>query len=281
MTIQKETMKHTILIGINHKTSSVEVREKLHFNDVAVALNKLQDCEHIQGCVILSTCNRVEIYATTYTIEKGFNSIIEFISFYYNLPQSSFIDSIYQQSCSSAVTHLFRVVSSLDSLVLGEMQIQGQIRTSYHIAREKGTTDSILNKLFQTAIQVGKRIRSETSIGEGAVSVGSVAVDLIKNIFSDQSSFKTLLIGAGKMAELTTKSLIRFPNCKVSISNRSFENAKDLASSYKIDLIAFENIHNAIRENDVIVVSTAAQEYIINKTMITQLQQKNNTDILH
>ncbi len=266
---------HTILLGINHKTAKVETREKVHFNDLENALTELISYPHINGTVILSTCNRVEIYATTKDVEKGLNEIVDFISEYHQIETSDLEDQLYKCTCSEAVKHLFHVISSLDSMVLGEMQIQGQVREAYKIAKAANATDSILNKLFQTAIQVGKRIRSETAIGEGAVSVGSVAVDVIKEIFSEHPQFNALLLGAGKMSELTAKSLARHPNCNITVSNRSEENAKELAQKFDGRTIPFENRNEEIMKSDVVVVSTGAQKYIINTDIKDQLKNKS------
>lgn len=267
---------HTLLLGINHKTAPVEVREKLHFDDTAGALNRLTEYKNINAGVILSTCNRVEIYVTANKVEKGFTDLISFISEYHSIEPDHFIDSIYKCSCEEAVKHLFHVVSSLDSMVLGEMQIQGQVRTAYQLAHDIKATDSVLNKLFQTAIQVGKRIRSETNISEGAVSVGSVAVDLIKDIFSEHPVFKTMLVGAGKMSVLTAKSLARHNNCEIIVTNRSREAAETLADQFDGSVVDFDTKENALLESDVVVVSTGAPDYVIDSSLKDQLAKRAN-----
>lgn len=269
---------HTLLFGINHNTASLEVREKLHFNDVADALTMLIAYENINSAVILSTCNRVEIYVTVDDIEKGFEDIDSFLSKYHNLDKNDYCKYVYKYACGEAVQHLFHVVSSLDSMVLGEMQIQGQVRDAYHIAKELKTTDSVLNKLFQTAIQVGKRIRTETAIGEGAVSVGSVAVDLIKKLYSEHPTFKALLIGAGKMSELTAKSLTRHKNCEIIVCNRSKEKAVELANLFEAKVIDYDDRYKAILECDVVVVSTSAQEPIITFDNAKDLLKNSKTE---
>ena len=270
---------HTLLLGINHKTASVEIREKLHFNDLTDALTVLTSYDGVNASVILSTCNRVEIYVTVENIERGFCDLIQFISDYHNLTPSQFVDYIYKCSCGEAVRHLFHVVSSLDSMVLGEMQIQGQVRDAYHVAQKTGTTDSVLNKLFQTAIQVGKRIRTETAIGEGAVSVGSVAVDLIKELFSDKHTFETLLIGAGKMTVLTAKSLKRHKNCTITICNRSKDKAQELAREFEANVIEFDNRYDAVLNSDVVVVSTGSQEPVIKAELAERIAQQPDKQI--
>jgi len=268
---------HTLLFGINHNTAKVEVREKMHFSDLPDALSKLTSYANINAAVILSTCNRVEIYVTAHDVEKGFDDITQFISDYHGLDVPQYSEHIYKCACGEAVKHLFHVVSSLDSMVLGEMQIQGQVRDAYHAAKDANSTDSVLNKLFQTAIQVGKRIRTETAIGEGAVSVGSVAVDLIKELFSEHPRFKALLIGAGKMSELTAKSLQRHNNCEIFVCNRSKENAIEFGKKFNAKIVKFEDRYQAISECDVVVVSTRAQEPIIRADMAETILSQSKT----
>ena len=268
---------HTLAFGINHKTADVEVRERLHFSDIPDALSKLTLYDSINGAVILSTCNRVEIYVTSDNITQGFRDIDNFISEYHQIEATLYNKNIYKCSCGEAVKHLFHVVSSLDSMVLGEMQIQGQVRDAYHIAKEAKTTDKVLNKLFQTATKVVKRIRTETSIGVGAESVGSVAVDLIKELFSDSPTYNVLLIGAGKMSELTAKNLKRHKNCKITVCNRSRANAEELASKFGADVIDYDQRYKAMLDCDVVVVSTSSKEPVISSEYAVNLTKESKT----
>lgn len=256
---------NTILIGLNHKTAHISIREKIHFSTdkIPQALKSLMKFSQINSCVILSTCNRTEIYAAVENIEKGYNDIIMFISKYHNINQKVFISHIYKKCYGDAVVHLFKVVSSLDSMVIGEYQIQGQVRDAYNIAKENNCTQNLLNKLFQTAIQVGKKIRSQTHIGQGRVSVSSVAVDMVKKIFPNSSDLKILLIGAGKISELTAANLKHYGNCNILVSNRSKDKAEELAAKFNANVISFNNRYDAMIKSDVVIVSTNANKYVV------------------
>lgn len=257
---------HLIVVGLNYKTASVDIRERFHFGNEALtqAYQQLNANKEILGSVILSTCNRVELYACVQNIEKGFEVVENFICNFHNLKLSELQPSLYKKNCQFAVSHLFKVSSSLDSMVLGEYQIQGQVRDAYFLAYELKATNNMLNKLFQTAIQIGKKVRSETEIGKGSVSVATLAVDLIKQIFHEKRSFHTLLIGAGKIAGLTAANL-RELNSSISICNRSEEKAQELANKFSGNVVAYENRYSAISKNDIIIVSTSAKEYTVMK----------------
>ena len=176
---------HLLVIGINFKTADVSVREKLHFSNElnSRALNQLNEYKTINGSVILSTCNRVEIYTAVNNVEEASKDVINFISHFHSIPVESLLPVIYKKNCQDAVVHLFKVASSLDSMVLGEYQIQGQVRDAYFAAKENHSTNALLNKVFQTAIQIGKKVRSETKIGDGSVSVATLAVDMVRADF--------------------------------------------------------------------------------------------------
>lgn len=266
---------HFLVVGINFKTADVSIREKIHFsNDVlSEALLKLNEYESLKGSVILSTCNRVEIYASVGVVEKACEDIIDFISEFHNIPVDSISPYIYKKNCHEAVVHLFKVSSSLDSMVLGEYQIQGQVRDAYFAAKENKSTNSMLNKLFQTAIQIGKKVRSETKIGEGSVSVATLAVDVVKQIFDNKDNLNILLIGAGKMSNLTaTYFQEQFINCNITVTNRS--GATELANRIDGKVIAYPQRFAAILENEVIIASTSAPNFIVCKHEIMMMQEE-------
>ena len=282
---------NTILIGLNHKTAHISIREKIHFptDKIPQALKSLMKFSQINSCVILSTCNRTEIYAAVENIEIGYNDIIMFISKYHNINQKDFISHIYKKCYGDAVVHLFKVVSSLDSMVIGEYQIQGQVRDAYNIAKENNCTQSLLNKLFQTAIQVGKKIRSQTNIGQGKVSVSSVAVDMVKKIFPNsydppapdsvgirRAGLKILLIGAGKISELTAANLKHYGNCNILVSNRSKDKAEELAAKFNANVISFNNRYDAIIKSDVVIVSTNANKYVVKEDIFKKKFNRTN-----
>jgi len=267
---------HFLIIGINFKTADVNIREKLHFpNDVlSKALLMLNEYESIKGSVILSTCNRVEIYASVNNVEKGFEDIIDFISIFHNIPVESFLPYLYKKNCQDGVMHLFKVSSSLNSMVLGEYQIQGQVRDAYFVAKENNSTNNMLNKLFQLAIRIGKKVRSETKIGEGSVSVATLAVKMIKQTFEDNNNLNILLIGAGKISNLTASNLQQqFKNCNITVANRSNVNATELAQKFNGKVIEYGKRYESIIDNDIIIASTSAPNFIICKQDILMMKE--------
>ena len=268
---------HLILVGLNHKTASVSMRERLYFAETVVkdAYSKLTAFPSIKGCVLLSTCNRIEIYAASMDIESCFNDIEQFIESFHGITRDEFLPHVYRKHCDDAVSHLFKVAASLDSMVVGEYQIQGQLRDAYTFASENGYTNNLTNKIFQTAIQVGKAIRSETGIGKGSVSIASVAVDLVQELFKDNQSYSLLIIGAGKMAALAAQNLSQLKECTVSVCNRTQEKAQELAHRFKASIIPYDDRFKAIQENDIIIVSTGAEDYIISKDDVSKLKTEN------
>ena len=265
---------HLLVIGINFKTANIDIREKLHFsNEVnSNALCLLNEYKTIKGSVILSTCNRVEIYASVNDIEKGSEEIVDFISTFHNIPVASILPIIYKRNCQDAVVHLFKVASSLDSMVLGEYQIQGQVRDAYSKAQEHHSTNGLLNKVFQTAIQIGKKVRSETKIGDGSVSVATLAVDMVKRIFENRTDLNILLIGAGEISNLTATYLQQqFKNCNISVTNRS--GAAELVARVGAKPIEYAQRFAAILENEVIIVSTSAPNYIVCRHEISIMEE--------
>ncbi|MFA6581345.1 MAG: glutamyl-tRNA reductase [Paludibacter sp.] len=265
---------HLLVVGINFKTADVSIREKLHFSNEANpnALSLLNSYKTINGSVILSTCNRVEIYASVTDIEDGGDEVLDFISSFHHIPIESLLPVVYKKNCQEAVVHLFKVSSSLDSMVLGEYQIQGQVRDAYFKAKESRSTNSMLNKVFQTAIQIGKKVRSETKIGDGSVSVATLAVDMVKQIFEDRTNVNVLLIGAGKISKLTATYLQQqFKNCNITITNRS--DASELAKSIDGKTIEYSQRFAAILENDVIIASTSAPNFIVCRHEVNMMEE--------
>jgi len=263
---------HFIVVGLNYKTASIAVREKVHFSNeiLPAAYQHLKNYPSIHGCLILSTCNRVEIYASAKIIEDGLNAIEEFLCAFHNVDKQELQQSLYRKNCQFAVSHLFKVSSSLDSMVIGEYQIQGQVRDAYFMAIKNDAVNNMVNKLFQMAIQIGKKVRSETEIGKGSVSIATLAVELIKQVFQKEHDFHALLIGAGKISSLTAENLQPF-HTKISIANRSLEKAEALAEKFNGTVVAYQNRLKAIADNDIIIVSTSSEDYIINKNEIIEI----------
>jgi glutamyl-tRNA reductase len=265
---------HFIIAGLNYKTASVEIREKIHFPTETIhkAYELLNHYPSIKGSVILSTCNRVELYASVEKVEDGFRDLEDFISKFHQIDIEDTHKSIYQKNCQEAVIHLFKVASSLDSMVLGEYQIQGQVRDAYFAAQENKSTNGLLNKVFQTAIQIGKKVRSETKIGDGSVSVATLAVDVIKQILEDQTDVNILLLGAGKISNLTANYLKQqFENSNITFANRS--GATQIADRLNAKTIEYSQRFAAILENDVIIASTSAPNYIICRHEISMMEE--------
>src|SRR5689334_16120195 len=198
-----------LLVGLNHRTAPVELREQLAFSreGVSTALLLFRNQFPTAEAAILSTCNRVEILVASDSDKPTTNDIVSFIAQARDLPAPEFRPYLYQLSDEQACRHFFRVASGLDSMVLGETQIVSQVKQAYATASEQGTTGRVLNRLFHHAFQVSKRVRTETAIGQGKVSVPAVAVDVARGIFDDFSTKRTLVIGAGEMAQLVCEYL--------------------------------------------------------------------------
>ncbi|MEP6718533.1 MAG: glutamyl-tRNA reductase, partial [bacterium] len=214
-----------VLVGVNHKSTPLAVRELLALSDVACAngLRSLVDGEIVREGLIVSTCNRVEVLTETANgrLTETTERIIDFLTRANELPRAQFETQLYQHTDDQAVRHLFRVASSLDSMVVGEPQVLGQVRRAYSIALEAGTTGRILNRLVHHAFRVAKRVRTETGIGANAVSISYMAVELGKKIFDSFAGRTALLIGAGEMAELAARHLVNAGISKVLLANRS------------------------------------------------------------
>ncbi len=233
-----------IVAGLSYKTSPVEIREKLSFSsqEIKKSLKKIVDLPEIYEGIILSTCNRVEIFFSTQEKEKGIEEIKNFLSDYHQIPLEKLTPHLYFYSDQEAIKHVFRVASSLDSMILGEPQILGQLKDAYRNAVECKTTGLILNRLLHKAFFVAKRVRTETNIASSAVSVSFAAVELARKIFDKIDNKKVLLIGAGEMAELVTQHLISNGVKDLFIANRTFERAQSLVKQFGGRAIAFEDI---------------------------------------
>jgi glutamyl-tRNA reductase len=272
---------HTVLVGLNYKTTQIDNREKIYFSADRLdeALTSLVSYPAIRECVILSTCNRVEIYAVANNTDLAFQSIIQFISDFHGISQYVFLSFIYKKKCDEAVNHLFRVISSLDSMIVGEYEILGQVKTAYEKASNMKCTKEILNRIFQMAFEVGKRVRTETAIGKGAISVGSVATGLIKDIFPGEAKLNVMLIGAGVVAELTAKNLVAKINCNITITNRSSEKAEEFARIFNAECVEYDTKYEHYANQDVLVFSTSSQTFILKDEDVGFLQPGNGRRI--
>ena len=233
-----------LLIGLNHKTAPVEIRECIGFagDESDQALHDLHALDAVHEVLLVSTCNRVEVLLTTPAKDKAARQVITFLSEMNNIPAADFEDNLYQHVGDDAVRHVFRVAASLDSMVVGEPQILGQIKEAYRTAATKRTSGVILNRLLHKTFLVAKRIRTETGIGDHAVSISYAAIELARKIFGDLEGRKVLLIGAGEMAELAVEHLIRNRADEILVANRTFERGVELARRFNGRAIRFEEI---------------------------------------
>ncbi len=270
-----------VLVGINHKTAPVEVRELLAFSDRACTegLPRLVDGEVVREGLIVSTCNRVEILSaiTTDQLESGTQRIAEFLDAARNLPPGFLSDHLYSHTDENAIRHIFRVASSLDSMVVGEPQVLGQVRHAYSLAVEAGTAGRVLNRLVHHTFHVAKRVRSETGIASSAVSISYMAVELGKKIFDSLKGRVVMLIGAGEMAELSARHLVNAGATRVLIVNRTKESAERLAEEFKGLAVPFEQLSQSLSEADVVICSTGAPDYVVTADMVrSATEQKRN-----
>src|SRR5215210_5989603 len=243
-----------VLVGLNHKTAPVEVRERLAFTDESCAdsLHALVDGETISEGLIVSTCNRVEVLATTGRLgaQEGASHISQFLSRTRELPRDFFLSHLYTHVDDDAVRHVFRVASSLDSMVVGEPQVLGQVRRAYSLAVDAGTAGRVLHKLVHQALHVAKRVRSETGIAASAVSISYTAVELGKKIFGSLKGATVLLVGAGEMAELAAQHLAQAGATRILVANRTHETAQQLAARFNGEAVEFSALGSRLAEAD-------------------------------
>ena len=233
---------YVLLTGLNHRTAPVEIREKFAFSEdnIKEACQELKRTGVIEGFVLLNTCNRMEIYATARDIMEGQAILENYLTRYSGL--NDIKPYIYQPNCYDAISHIFRVTAGMDSMILGEPQILGQVKDAYQRAIDYRTSDGVLNALFQKAINVGKRIRTETDIDRHPVSVSYAAVELARNILGPLDGKTVLVVGAGEMSELTTRCLILNGVNSVIVSNRSYDKAVSMAQALGGRAVRFDEL---------------------------------------
>jgi glutamyl-tRNA reductase len=254
-----------IVIGLSHKTATVEIRERVAFspNLIEKPLHDLVALDDIIEGVIISTCNRVEIYATTRDIAGGIARVKRFLADHHHIPLEILEPHLYCHHSEAAIRHVFRVASSLDSMVVGEPQILGQIKTSYGYAAEYKSSGIILNRFLHKAFSVAKRVRTETKIASSAVSVAFAAVELAKKILGDLSDKTVMLVGAGEMCELAAKHFLNSGAKGVMVTNRTFERAERLAEDFGGEAVRFEELFDHLHRADIVLSSTGAPHIII------------------
>src|SRR5579875_1473034 len=234
---------HIVLVGMNHQSAPLALRERLSYQKHALpaAFKALSTASSVHECVILSTCNRVEVYAAgSVPPTQLCEELIAHISRFHNIPTTEFASLLYRKTEEEAVHHLLRVACSLDSMVIGEAQILGQVREALRTAQSVGAAGPLLSRLFEHALTAGKRVHTETEIGRGGFSIGHVAVDLASRIFDDFTHAQILILGAGKMSELAARHLIQNGVRFVVVANRTYERARDMANRLGGQAIHFE-----------------------------------------
>jgi len=272
-------MADILLIGLNHTTAPVELRECIAFTpeDTTAALSLLKQHAAIDEVVIYSTCNRVEVLMVTGNISQAADTAKNMIAAIHQIPVEQFETFLYQWENDEAVRHVLRVTASLDSMIVGEPQILGQIKSAYKTATQEKASALILNRLLHRAFFVAKKIRSETGIGDRAVSISYAAVELSKKIFDALEKRKVLMIGAGEMAELAVEHLIRQNIGALYVANRTFERGVSLAERFKGQAIRFEEIPGLLEQVDIIIGSTGSPELVIHRDHVkTAMRARRN-----
>jgi len=266
--------KQIVIVGLNHRSAPIEVRESVAFESSYLqdALPRLRGYASIHEGVILSTCNRVEVVAAAADSRAAFDEIKAFLAEQKAHRSLGPLDEhVYAYDGADAVRHLFRVAASLDSMVVGEPQILGQLKQYYDAARQAGTVGTILHRLFHRSFSVAKRVRSETGIGSGAVSVSSVAVDLARRIFDRFDDKTVMLIGAGKMGDLVARHLQSNGIQSLMITNRTFERAVELAEKIPGSPIRFEDFPRYLKMADLVIGCTGANEVVVDAAMVDKV----------
>jgi glutamyl-tRNA reductase len=271
-----------VLTGLNHKTASVAVREKIFAGcqEKSDLLPMLTAITGVEEVLYLSTCNRVEVIASVVEDGKALQELSGFLARYGRLTEAEAKGCFYEYRGEEAVRHIFRVASSLDSMVMGEAQILGQVKDAYREALEKYATGVALNRLMHCSFRAAKRVRSETGIAVNPVSVSHAAVELAKKIFGSLDGKKILLIGAGEMAELTGQQLIEKGAQSIIIANRSFAQAELLAEKFHGEAAALDMLEKKLIEADIVISSTGAPDFIVTADMIRRIHHQRKNRLL-
>ena len=273
----KQKNMHILCLGLNHTTTPLALRETLALGEdiVRIALSRLA-CGHIptslNELVILSTCNRIELYAAA--SEPAFNELETFLSEVSSVPVDQFRPHLYRFEGSGASRHLFEVAAGLDSLIVGEPQILGQVTRALELARGQNTAGSLLNRLFQAAIHAGKRTRTETAINRNAASVSSLAASLSERVVHNISEAQIVILGAGEMAELAVEALRKRSAQKILVVNRTLERARALSQRWNAQAATFENLQAALDSADIVIASTGAPHTIISREMVAETMRR-------
>lgn len=267
---------HILKVGFNYKSAPVDIREKLVFSDdiLNTAMLRLKEEKSILENVIVSTCNRTEIYAVVDQIHTGRYYIKRFLADWFQLDKEVFIDYLRIAENDEAIAHLFRVSAGLDSMVLGETQILGQVKQAFLTAQKERTTGTIFNELFKQAIHFAKRAHHETAIGENAMSVSYAAVELAKKIFGSFQNKHVVIYGAGKMGQLAAKNLHGSGATRLTVINRTLENAEILAKKFQAKAAESKHLREIIEQADILISSTGSDAFVLTKEQLAPIQKK-------
>ncbi len=253
-----------MVVGLNHRHAPLELREQVAFTpeDLPTALRALCAWPHVRQCMILSTCNRVELFAT---YQETAPDLPAFLAAHCPVSEAELRSHLYRYQDAEAVRHLFRVASSLDSMVVGEPQILGQVKEAFAAARAAGATGRELERVMQTAFSVAKRVRTETAIGSSSVSIASVAVDLALKIFGSLAGKRVLLVGAGKMGELAARHLLAQGAGSITVTNRTLARAERLAQTFGGRVLPFAELSDKADQADILITSTGSHKFLFRR----------------
>ncbi|MDQ6418645.1 glutamyl-tRNA reductase [Paenibacillus sp. LHD-117] len=270
---------HIIAVGLNYRTAPVEVREKFTFaeRELPDALKALMGTKSIMECVIVATCNRTELYAVVDRHQLCGHYIRSFMEKWFKLPREHFTNHLYMYEDEAAIRHLFKVTSGLDSMVIGETQILGQVKSAFLQAQDMKTTGTVFNMLFKQAVTMAKRAHSETMIGESAVSVSYAAVELGKQIFGHFNRKTVMIIGAGETGELTAKHLYANGAERILVVNRTFERAAQIADKFGGKPLSLEEAIQKLPETDIIISSTGSEGYVLNRSQVAEAMKRRKS----
>jgi glutamyl-tRNA reductase len=254
-------------LGISHKTAPLELRERLALTEgrAAGVLSDLLESERVSEAAAISTCNRTELYLVVSDAVEAENVALTALSRQAGIRPTELVESLYSHRGIEAARHLFRVAAGLDSMILGEAEIQGQVKRAYELALVEGATSAILNRLFRGALAAGKRVRTDTRIGEGGISVPSAAVELAIRTLGDLADRRVLLIGAGETAELTARALAARGVDAVFVANRRYDRAIGLAQRFGGSAVRFDDLPNELEHADIVVSSTNSPHHIVER----------------
>jgi glutamyl-tRNA reductase len=266
--------EHIVLLGVNHKTTPLAIREKLALSGgYQEPLAQLHSLAGVKECFLLSTCNRVEVLFTSTSVEETESAVLDLL-FAGSVDPLELDRHVYRHRNGDAVRHLFQVASSLDSMIVGEAQILGQLKEAYRFATDHRTTGYIINKLLHKSFSVAKRVRTETRIGQSAVSISYAAVELGRKIFGDLQGKRVLLVGAGEMAELAAEHLVGQGVTEVVVANRTLERAVNLARCFNGRAVALAELIPQLAQVDIVISSTGSPDLIISKGDVQSIMRE-------